>query len=485
MIVICTNCQAKFRVPDDRIGPRGAKVRCSRCRTVFAIQAPAPAPAAPAAAVDLEPRTPAQPFARPGPQRPPPLPSARADDPFASVLAAAPPASAAPAADPFAAPASDPFAAPVADPFAAPAREPDPFAGADAADPFGADPFAAAAAPAAPAARGLAVTDLSHLLGAAASAAPAPELPAAGAPPPAAPSFDDSPDGLALEERTTPTPLAAAAASDPFAAGPEAFDPGAFDLGGSAGSLELAGPSPVAAEAAPAPEPARAPEPEPAASPAPPAPRPDRAAAAQPPAPEAPAVAGARFPGGRGSRVRSAIVNAVALAALLVVALAMIAVWRTDGPLEPAALRPAAILAALAGRAGPAGPFAPQELRSGLYERERGPPLLFVRGKVLSRAPAPVAAVTVTVEIVRGAEVIARGEALAGAVPTPEELFLSADAAALAAVADAARTRAPEVVRPGDAVPFLVAIADHPADLQGAAVRVSFVPAGGAAAPAP
>src|SRR6266542_3858136 len=38
MIVICTKCQAKFRVADEKIGPRGAKVRCSRCQTVFAVQ---------------------------------------------------------------------------------------------------------------------------------------------------------------------------------------------------------------------------------------------------------------------------------------------------------------------------------------------------------------------------------------------------------------------------------------------------------------
>src|SRR5512140_3364439 len=107
MIVICTKCQAKFRVADDKIGPRGAKVRCSKCQTVFLVhpvlgtmpvtdgdarhargteaeRAPAPAPAAPA----------------PPPAFPDRFASA---DPFAAPTPA-------PAVDPFAPPRPDPFA---------------------------------------------------------------------------------------------------------------------------------------------------------------------------------------------------------------------------------------------------------------------------------------------------------------------------------------------------------------------------------------
>lgn len=74
---------------------------------------------------------------------------------------------------------------------------------------------------------------------------------------------------------------------------------------------------------------------------------------------------------------------------------------------------------------------------------------------------------------------IARGEALAGAVPSPEALHGAADAAALAAAAREAAARAPARIAPGDAVPFLVAIADHPADLEGASLRVEVAAAGG------
>ncbi|HEY6004935.1 MAG TPA: zinc-ribbon domain-containing protein, partial [Anaeromyxobacter sp.] len=89
MIVICTNCQAKFRVADDRIGVRGAKVRCSRCRTIFHVLAePAPAPEAPHDAppavspqrgmdVDLE-----NPFAGPAPVAA--GPASLGADPFAA-----------------------------------------------------------------------------------------------------------------------------------------------------------------------------------------------------------------------------------------------------------------------------------------------------------------------------------------------------------------------------------------------------------------
>ena len=44
-----------------------------------------------------------------------------------------------------------------------------------------------------------------------------------------------------------------------------------------------------------------------------------------------------------------------------------------------------------------------------------------------------------------------------------------------------ARARAPAEVRPGDAVAFLVAIGDAPADLDGASLRVEVGPAGGGA----
>lgn len=45
MIVECPNCQAKFRLPDEKISPQGTKLRCGKCRHVFEVKPPE-APAA-------------------------------------------------------------------------------------------------------------------------------------------------------------------------------------------------------------------------------------------------------------------------------------------------------------------------------------------------------------------------------------------------------------------------------------------------------
>lgn len=42
MIVQCPNCQSKFRLPDDKVGAAGAKLRCGKCRNVFHVEPPAP-----------------------------------------------------------------------------------------------------------------------------------------------------------------------------------------------------------------------------------------------------------------------------------------------------------------------------------------------------------------------------------------------------------------------------------------------------------
>ena len=40
MIVQCPKCQAKFALPDDKVGPAGAKLRCGKCRNVFHVDPP-------------------------------------------------------------------------------------------------------------------------------------------------------------------------------------------------------------------------------------------------------------------------------------------------------------------------------------------------------------------------------------------------------------------------------------------------------------
>jgi predicted Zn finger-like uncharacterized protein len=42
MIVQCPKCQAKFKLPDEKIGAAGAKLRCGKCREIFHVEPPAP-----------------------------------------------------------------------------------------------------------------------------------------------------------------------------------------------------------------------------------------------------------------------------------------------------------------------------------------------------------------------------------------------------------------------------------------------------------
>lgn len=47
MIITCSSCHTRFRVPPGKIGPNGARVRCSRCRAVFVVGPEVEEPARP------------------------------------------------------------------------------------------------------------------------------------------------------------------------------------------------------------------------------------------------------------------------------------------------------------------------------------------------------------------------------------------------------------------------------------------------------
>jgi predicted Zn finger-like uncharacterized protein len=488
MIVTCTSCQARFRIPDERIGPKGAKVRCSKCKNVFVVR-PGPATDAPA-----------DPFAgRPA-----------APDPFAAGHGPA-----APTADPFAAPPdSDRFAP--ADPFAAPP------AGLP-----GSAPFAPAAPPSDPSGDGLhlPVTDLSDLaLGAAVPpaglAALAPPLPAT-APPPGAPpepgAAVTSADDLVLEEPSRairvapPPPLPPAPIFDlgggadlaepglPEAPRPDArFEfgaPGTFlsdpaepvpglEMGLPAsqlpGGAEL-GADPFAAAALEAPG-AQASSGEPAGSRLPTVTEPLPPEKALEPAPPRLSIPVRRKPGAAReagplstpvprSRVQGFLANAVSLAALLAVAAGLLSWWLRDA--TPARTAPGS------------GPVVATGVLSGLYDTAAGPPLLFVRGEVRSRTAGRLGRVAVRAEVVLGGEVVARAEGLAGAVPGAEEV------AQVASPEDAARlrarvaSRAPAHLDPGGSLPFLVVFDAVPDGFRDAVFRVVAEPLRGGTARAP
>ncbi len=47
MVVVCKNCETRFNLPDEKIPPGGAKVRCSRCEHAFHVDPPGPLEARP------------------------------------------------------------------------------------------------------------------------------------------------------------------------------------------------------------------------------------------------------------------------------------------------------------------------------------------------------------------------------------------------------------------------------------------------------
>ena len=462
MIVICTGCQARFRVADEKVGPRGAKVRCSRCRTVFVVkreEAPEPPRPAPGIELELTPGLPRHPQVRwpPGElgNSAPSLPSSPAQvpqptpapDPFAAAgLYAAEPAPGAPD-DPFVHLAERPAAAapPPSPAEDKPQGESDPFA------PPPADPFAAGSPGSAPS---LPVTDLSQLLGAPAVAPQRPPSEQAG-------PFVSLATDLALEERPPPGPSA------PFADPSDVLLADLGQMGQGGLGFEARSEEPLALATEKTGEKAAAAPPGEAPQPPPLRPGPVRHPIAEErPSPASPPAL-AQEP-----RLRATAVNALALVGLLAVALAFRMVLSGEAPLGPSALRPSNLLRALWVAPRHTGPFEVTGLTSSVYHQTSGGALLLVKGEVLSRAPGPVEAVRLEAELLRHGEVIARGAARAGAVPTPEEVDKAVDRAALEAMAAAVKGRAPKVIAPGDRIGFLIPLGDAPEDLAGTSVRV-------------
>jgi hypothetical protein len=216
-------------------------------------------------------------------------------------------------------------------------------------------------------------------------------------------------------------------------------------------------------------------EPSPPVAPPPPpeapAPPPVVAPAAAPEGPEEAAAVGLRQ---RSSRVRSLLVNAVSLVALVLVAVGILALWRGVRP-GGAGIHPRSLFGALSAEPPP---FGTSQLRSGLFERADAAPILFVSGKAVSHGAAAAHGLRVRVELVRKGAVLGSAEGRVGAVPSSEELYSARDGAAIAALFARLEAKAPDVVKPGDAIPFLVAISDYPADISGIGLRVSVEPAG-------
>ncbi len=57
MIALCPQCKTRYRLAREKVGPQGVRIRCSKCKTVFRVQAPKRAE--PAADQQAEPHPPA------------------------------------------------------------------------------------------------------------------------------------------------------------------------------------------------------------------------------------------------------------------------------------------------------------------------------------------------------------------------------------------------------------------------------------------
>ena len=450
MIVTCTSCKTRFRVPAEKVGPKGARVRCSRCKAVFVI-----APGEPGGVAE----DPSE-ASRPPDLEPPPLP-ARArvtlSEPHASAADAFRAVNAVARSDPFAAGPSAPPASPFVAVLSAPSGTlVDPFAPGEPAakskvalaagagwDPFGvAEPGPAPArdAGASPSSHARAGTDLTELLDDRG---------------PPSPSID--PASLALEEGT-----------DRISAPP----PGGAELdlgfGASEPPLSLVGQDPfeaavvVLGDAAPDPEPPRIDEAPAATAPttelAPPA-APSAPAADVAPPPPAAAVA-------RRGRLAVALTNTFSLVFLVAVAAALFFGWR--GGLV------ARVRGAL-GRGAAAPLLTPAGVTGGWYDTAAGAPVLVVRGKVDARATVS-GPVRVRVELVDGARVVASATGLAGAAATAEEVFALETAAEAAALRQALDARAVTAIAAGASAPFLVVFPAPAPDPRGLRLRVGAEP---------
>lgn len=112
---------------------------------------------------------------------------------------------------------------------------------------------------------------------------------------------------------------------------------------------------------------------------------------------------------------------------------------------------------------------------SGLYDTASGKPVFYVRGQVENHGAQARGPIRVVAEIVHDGKAESRGEALAGAEPTAEEvhsLKSPGDAERLTRSLEAAA--AAKKAAPGGTLPFFAVIADPPPDLRDRTVRVRF-----------
>jgi hypothetical protein len=183
----------------------------------------------------------------------------------------------------------------------------------------------------------------------------------------------------------------------------------------------------------------------------------------------------------RRSRSALGVLVNVVIAAVLVVALVLIgSALLNDGKVTSESLS----LEHLKATFIPESDFSAADISNGLYETRSGRSVFFVRGEVTNRGTTATR-VLVQADIVEGAKVVRSAHSLAGAVPTPEELYTLGVGDELEKKLEAQVAPRAQQLEPGASAAFLVVFTEYPPDLKGFRVRVVARPEGGTTAQRP
>jgi hypothetical protein len=184
-------------------------------------------------------------------------------------------------------------------------------------------------------------------------------------------------------------------------------------------------------------------------------------------------------PPSRARKVTALVANLVIAAALVVGLGAVGRVYLREGRVDLSVLSPAHLRTLVFPAARP---LVAVDVSNALYETRSGRPLFFVRGEAENRT-ASATRIRVRAALYDGDQRVRSAEALAGTLPTPEDLYAVGNAEAATALSqrlDAAATP----VAPGAKVPFLVMFPEYPADLGSFRLEVTLEPVPSAAAEA-
>jgi hypothetical protein len=176
-------------------------------------------------------------------------------------------------------------------------------------------------------------------------------------------------------------------------------------------------------------------------------------------------------PPSRARKITALIANLVVASVLVVACAAVGRVYLREGRVDLSVLSPDHLRTLVVPSPRP---LVALDVTNALYDTKAGRPLFIVRGEAENRTGAATR-IRVRAALFDGSQRVRSAEALAGALPTPEELFAVGDSEAAKALSqrlDAAATP----VAPGAKVPFLVMFQEYPADLGSFRLEVTLEP---------